>query len=111
MAHLPKNHPVRVLLESATNGSKLTQSSLDMLDNADLPTNEGLGQYRAAVDSAARDIARIGATGNHHAALQEAERHWSALADRMTADQTAVDSTLGANEPSLSDIAARMFNH
>lgn len=110
-AHIPKNHPVRYLIEAAANGRKLTAGDLELLGNADLPTNESLTTFTAAVDSAARRVAAVGATGNRNDAINLAETEWSTLAGRMTPDQLAVDTTSKADDRSVDDMIARIFSN
>jgi len=111
MSNLPKNHPVRYLIESAATGRKLTAGDLDLLGNADLPTGESLKAFSASVDSAARRVASIGATGANGDALRQAQEEWSTLANRMTSDQLNVSSSTKAGDTSVQDMVSNMFNN
>lgn len=108
--HLPKNHPVRYLLEAAATGSLPTKGQLAKLAEHDehLPPDGGLGRLAPLVSQAARRVAEAGAGGNHKAGRQQAEHEWSRLAQQMHPDARAVDQ-IDANPESLDDITARMF--
>jgi len=112
MSHLPKNHPVRFLIESAANGRKLTEKDLDLLNNADLPTGESLTTYKADVVSAARRVAQAGAGGNRQEALTLAEGEWAGLATRMSPAQLAVkDSSSPEDDQKIRDMVSNIFNN
>lgn len=108
MSHLPKNHPVRFLIESATNGRRLTAEDLEILKHAPLPTGESLTEYKAAVDSAARQVAAAAAGGDQQTARQLAETKWSSIAAGMSEAQLAVDGTTG---PDDQQAIATMVSH
>lgn len=110
MKHLPSNHPVRFLIDSAANGRKITSKDLDLLTTANLPDGESLDVYRAAVDGAARRVAAIGETGDRLNASRLAEQEWGTIAARMTSEQAAIDTTDPEPE-SLHSIAARIFDN
>jgi len=114
MTNLPKNHPVRYLIELAANGKKLTASDLNLLDHADLPTNESLSKYRAHVDSAARRVAAAAGPngGNNADAIAVAQEEWGSIAYGMTDDQRAVNTTAGPDDSKMiDDLVANLFNN
>ncbi|TCL80177.1 MULTISPECIES: hypothetical protein [unclassified Rathayibacter] len=113
MTHLPKNHPVRFLLESAANGSPITATDLQILGNADLPPSESLATYADEIEQAGLVIAKIGATGARQPALELAQEQWRTLATSMTDNQRAIDTTEKANPPEtdIDSMVARIFNH
>ncbi|TCL84809.1 MULTISPECIES: hypothetical protein [unclassified Rathayibacter] len=113
MTHLPKNHPVRYLLESAANGSPLTAADLQLLDNADLPPSESLTAFADEIEQAGLVIAKVGATGARQPALELAQEQWQTLAASMTDNQRSVDTTEKATPPDtdIDSMVARIFNH
>lgn len=113
MPHLPKNHPVRFLVESAANGRKLTDKDLSILEHAELPVGESLTAYRATVTAAAARVAAAGAGGgNNQEARRLAETEWSNIASRMSPDQLAVDNTSGPDDAqNINSMVAGIFNN
>lgn len=108
MSYLPREHPVRELLEQAAFGRLPTRAQLDKLDGfRDLPDGQSLASYRESINRHAREVAAVAETGNHHAARQRAEAAWTRLADRMSPEQASVT---GDPDPEpLADVTARMF--
>lgn len=114
MAYLPKNNPARFLIESAANGRKLTNADLAMLEDADakLPAGQTMSRHREAILQAANRVAQVGASGNRGAAMQAAEDAWSELAERMSTEAAALDSTDGPNsDQAVADAVARAFQN
>jgi hypothetical protein len=113
MTHLPKNHPVRYLLESAANGSPITAADLKILSNADLPTSESLTAFADEIEQAGLVIAKVAAIGARQPALELAQEQWQTLAALMTDNQRAVDTTEKPTPPEtdIDSMVARIFNH
>ena len=112
MTYIPKNHPVRFLIESAANGRKLTAEDLEILNNANLPTGESLTAYKASVDAAARRVAQTGAGGNRQEALTLAESEWSGIAAGMSQDQRTIDTTAGPDdEQAINNMVTSIFDN
>ncbi|MGJ9372257.1 hypothetical protein [Nesterenkonia sp. CF4.4] len=110
MPHLPKNNPVRFLVESAANGRKLTEKDLQILKNADLPRGESLDSLSGQVSRAAEKVAAAGSGGARNEAMRVAEREWGNIASFMTEDQSAISTTESAEPESLSSIGSRLFD-
>ncbi|PPH27815.1 hypothetical protein [Rathayibacter sp. AY1F9] len=110
--YLPKNHPVRFLLESAANGSPVTAADLQILAHADLPTSESLTVFANVIEQAGLFIAKVGATGARQPALKLAQEQWETIAASMTDSQRAVDTTERATPPDtdIDAIVTRVFN-
>ncbi|NRG40194.1 hypothetical protein HRK28_04600 [Rathayibacter sp. VKM Ac-2835] len=111
--YLPKNHPVRFLLESAANGSPVTAADLQILSHADLPPSDSLTVFADEIEQAGLFIAKVGATGARQPALELAQEQWETIAASMTENQRAVDTTEKATpaETDIDAMVARIFNH
>lgn len=116
MAHLPKNHPVRFLLDSAAQGHEITAGDLDAhLGNtaAGLPEGQSLDRYRQAVSDAAKSIHQIavqtGGRGESSPAHQAATDAWDRISERFTPAQTNYQPT--NDDAPIDDMVAKLFNH
>lgn len=110
--HLPKNHPVRVLLSMAVADdlpSALLSSHLDGWD-ADLPEGHNLSRFRGDVNRAAAKVRAQAATGDLGAARRTADDLAAQIAADMTDAERAADGDPSATEEDVRDIAARMFS-
>lgn len=120
---LPKNNPVRHLLEASATGNRPSARDLEMLDrvSADLPPGEGLSALKPAVNSAAAKVAKLGGQGNHAEARRLADELASDIAERMSDSARALNTTAAQGEPlipagndtaaQLDDFARRMFGN
>jgi hypothetical protein len=111
MSHLPKNHPVRLILDTAALTGRLpTSRDLDLLQGheADLPDGQTLARLRTEVSTAARRVVNAREGGNYGAAQEVAGDAWSTIAARMTPEMAAIDRT-SPDPEDVTDIAARMF--
>lgn len=108
--YLPREHPVRVLLDQVTNGGPLpTRAQLDTyLDRHDLPEGHNLTRFRRSLADAAVEVQKVSRTGHNARAREVAERLFGDMAERMTTEERAIDRTEQDAE-GLEDIAARMF--
>lgn len=105
--HLPKNHPVRFLLEAAASGRELTRGDLAHLAAADdgLPPGQSLTRFEGDVLRLSKEVARLGAQGNHHQALEKASEAYGTLGDSMSSAQRSIDGVAAKDDPTT-DAAA-----
>src|SRR4051812_19838704 len=109
--YLPRNHPIRHLLEQAATGTEPTRGQLDQLGHYgdELPEGQSLSRYRAELTRNAREVAATAQTGSFGEARRQAETGWRAIAARMAREEAALDGEPEAERESTDDIARRMF--
>jgi hypothetical protein len=100
--NLPKNHPVRYLLDTSAGGQRPSAAQMQILDRSDLPAAANLTGFTDWVADAADTIARLGATGNYGAARTLAEEAWTTISEHMSDEQRSLN-TLHAQPLSSTD--------
>lgn len=111
MNTLPKNHPIRVVLESAASGRTVSNADLDRVRawSQSLPAGQSFDRWLPALPDMARTIKAESDTGNHQGARAVADAECARMAAAMTPEQRAADGDGDAE--SLDAISRRMFNH